>query len=148
VGLFIYYSIFQIVDDVMRISKRTNNSNRIIESLRTEYKVTIRTFHARQPQGFVSFRAIWINEVLFKTEKPLLFTFHHEYYHLKYKHKSWLLFMRFIISLTPLTIYFVNWVIFIGILLTAAYLTEKISSIFEKKANAHARKMTSNGRNE
>ena len=143
----LYSLIFQITDDIMRISNRTNVSNRIIEKLRTEYKVTIRTFHARRPFAFSSFRAIWLNEALFKAEKPLLFAFHHEYYHLKHRHKSWALFMRFIISLTPLTKYFVNWGIFIAIILTVAFLMDKLTNrekgIFEKKANDYAHKMIS-----
>ena len=139
IGLIIYYAILQIYNDFKTYTTKTNTKSVAIEALRTKYRVTIRTFHAKQPYGFASFKSIWINEVLLKTEKPLLYTFHHEYYHLKHNHKFWLLFMRFIVSLTPLVKYFVNWWIVVAIILAAAFATEKIRERFEVKANNHAK---------
>lgn len=179
IGFIVYYTVFQIIDDVMRESNKTNTKSRVIEKLRSEYKVNIRTFIAIRPYAFTSFRAIWINEkvlnnrnrlvflsyfsyhrlpyksklrrwlkviwlneVEFKVSNPLLFSFHHEHYHLVHNHKAWKLFMKFIISISPLTVFFVNWWIFIFILLSIALITDNIGIIFEEKANAYAHKKT------
>lgn len=143
IGFIVYYSILQIYSDIVRSNMATDNKNLSIEKLRSEYKVRIRTFRGNKSlYGFSWFKTIWINEILFNAGRPLLFTFYHEYYHLKHKHKFWTLFFRFIISLTPLSMYFVNWIIFVGILLFSAYLVEEITDRFEKNANDYARKMT------
>lgn len=151
IGLIVYYMIFQIIDDVKRISGRTYTNSRKIESLRSEFKVTIRTFRAKYPYAFSSFRAIWINEKLLKASDSLIFAFHHEYYHLKRNHKAWALFLRFLIALSPLSKYFVDWWLVVIIVLTVAYLTDKLTNqrkgLFEKKANEYASKITSNDSN-
>jgi ABC-type spermidine/putrescine transport system permease subunit I len=145
IGFLAYFATLQLWSDFMDTRMQTVTKNKTIEELRTKYKVTIKTFYCdKRRYGFVMFRSLWINQVVFKAQETLLFTFHHEYYHLKHHHKSWKLFMRFLISLTPLTNYFVNWGIFIVILLASAYLIKKITDIFEKKTNEYAYKMIPN----
>lgn len=142
IGLIVYYAVFQLYDDFIRSSTRTNSKSRILENLRSEYKVNIRTFLAKKPYGFASFKAIWINDAMFhRKEKSLLFVFHHEYYHLKHKHKQWLLLLRFMIALTPLTVYFVNWGVFVLIILLTSFCQNCIREKFEKRANEHAANM-------
>ena len=122
---------------------QADTKSSLIEKLRTKYNVPIRLFHARKPYGFVSFRSIWINIILLKSKKPLLFAFYHEYYHLQHNHKRWSLFTRLIVGLTPLTKYFVNWGIVIAIILITAYLGERLRGLFEKNANKYAEEKVS-----
>ena len=148
IGFVVYYSFLQLYADIRQNRMVTYTKNKTIESLRTKYRVPIKTFRSESKDyGTAWFRTIWINEVVFKKKDAIIYTFHHEYYHLKHKHKFWVLFMRLLISITPLTIYFVNWLIFIGILLSVALITQHISNVFEKKANAYADKMIANAGN-
>jgi len=147
IAFIVYYSGLQIYDDFIRYGMATNTKSLRIERLRSKYKVTIRTFHGnKRLSGFAWFKTIWINEMLLNKymESSLLFTFHHEHYHLKHKHKLKTLLLRLFISLTPLTMIFVNWLIFIGILLSVSYFSLHITDIFENKANDYAKKMVKN----
>ena len=145
IGLIVYYVIFQLFSDMQRHGMRVDIKNRIIEKLRSEHKVTIRIFKTDNKilHGFCWFNSIWLNQRLLKYKKRTMFAFYHELYHLKHKHKHWTLFFRLIIALTPLSLYFVKWYIFLAIILTVAYGTEKIREVFETKANEYAEKNTS-----
>lgn len=144
IGLLVFYTVFHVYDDISRYSTRTYIINKRIESLRSKYNVTIRTFRVDKPlYGFAWFRSIWINEKILniKNEKALNFIFHHEHYHLKKKHKLCTLFIRFLISITPLLCFFVYWWATVIILLSMAYLSSIISKTFEKKAHDYAQKI-------
>jgi hypothetical protein len=143
IGFLVYALFLQLYDDFTRVSTTTNVKSRIIDALRSEYKVTVRTFRSHEPFGFCSFRAVWINDRVLRSEKQTKHVFHHEHYHLKNKHKLWNLVIRILVSITPLTVYFVHWGIFIGILLLVAYLSQRIKEVFEVKAEKYAYKMTS-----
>lgn len=142
IAFFTYYTILQVYSDISRYSMRTYTKSRTIEQFRSKYNVTVRTFHSSSPlYGFAWRRSIWVNDNLLKLGKPLEYTLHHEYYHLKHRHKLWKMFMRLVISISPLTIYFVTWWGWVVILLFLASLSEKVSGIFENRANDYAAKM-------
>jgi len=145
IGFLVYYTIFQIFSDFVKSGMTRNTPNRLIARLRTDYQVNIKTFQKNDNlYGFAWFSCIWLNENLFKNESKLLFTFHHEMYHLKHHHKFWILLMRFVLSLLPILLAFIYWWIFAIIFLISALIIQAISNRFEKDANAHADKMIAN----
>ena len=142
IAFIVYYLTFQVFSDFVRRGMTTNSPNRTISNLRTMYKINIRTFQKNNNlQGFCWLKTIFLNENLFKNKTRLLFTFHHEHYHLKHNHKFWVLFMRFSLSLLPILLTFVYWWVFLIIFLSSASLIQYISNKFEDKANAYAKKM-------
>ena len=144
-GLMVYYAIFQVFSDIMRAGMKTNTKNRLITQLRSDYEVNIRTFQKNIALlGFAWFKSIWLNENLFRNKKLLLFTFHHEYYHLTHNHKLYTLGMRLLYSLIPLLLIFIHWAIFIPIALVLAYMINHIQDGFEDKANGYAKTMLEN----
>lgn len=143
VGFIVYYSVFQIFSDFVRSGMAHNTPNLTIAELRTKYHVTIKTFQKNNNlMGFAWIKTIWINENLFKYKKQLMFTFFHEYFHLKHNHKAWILTMRFTLSLLTLLLTIIYWWLFIPIFLGIALLIEHISNIFEDKANDYAKEKT------
>lgn len=145
IGLIVYYTIFQVFSDFIRAGMTHNTPNQLISELRTTYKASIKTFQKNNSLlGFAWHKTIYINENLFKRKKQLLFVFHHEHFHLKHHHKAWTLLMRFTLSLFPLLLSIIHWSLFIIIFLGSALLIEHISKIFEREANGHATKMTTN----
>lgn len=150
IGMIVYYMVFQIYSDFVRSGMVHNTPNRLIEELRSEYSVNIRTFQKNiRLNGFAWFKTIWINENLFKNKKQLLFTFHHEYYHLKHHHKALVLLMRFGLSLVPLLFIILHWTLVIIILLSSALLINRVhKGIFEDKANSYAKEMTGEKKDE
>lgn len=122
-----------------------NTKNSTISKLRTAYQVNIRTFYQKSElYGFAWFKTIWINERLFVKKDAIYFAFFHEYYHMIHHHKAWILFMRFIFSLTPLLLTFISWYWWLFIFLGSATLVKRITDQFEKKANEYAEKLYQN----
>lgn len=143
IGLIVYYSIFQIFSDFIRSGMATDTPNKEVESFRTEFEVTIRSFQKNNNLfGFAWFKSIWVNENLFKRKKKLRFTLHHEYYHLKHKHKQKTVLMRFLFALVPMLLVVLSWYYFIPITLALSYGLYWANCKFEDKANAYAKKMT------
>lgn len=142
-GFIVYYLIFQVFSDFMRAGMATHTVNKKIAKFMTDYNVNVRTFQKNNTlRGFAWFKTIWINENQFKKRgKTADFVLHHEYYHLKHKHKHWILTMRFIFALLPLSLSVLPWYIFVVIFLIAASLIEKVVARFEKEANDYAFKM-------
>lgn len=139
IAFMVYYTIFQIFADFIRAGMLHNSPNVEIAKLRTKYMVNIRTFQKNNSlQGFAWFKSIWINENLFRKKNKLLFTFHHEYYHLIHHHKAKILVMRFVFSLLPLLLSFMHWSIFIILFLNFALAIHYIEQYFEKCANEYA----------
>ena len=137
----VYYTYFQIISDIMRIGMVHNTPNKVISALRTDFKVNIRTFQKNSNHyGFAWFRTIYINEKLFRKEKAVRWTFHHEHWHLMKNHKAWTLIMRFIFSFVPLLLIW-HWLPFTIIYVLSAYMMEYVRKRFETKANAHANKI-------
>lgn len=140
IGLLVYYLIFQIFSDIMRAGMRTETPNINVAKLMADYQVNIRTFQKNTPlRGFAWFNSIWLNESLFFRNRGLMFTFHHEYYHLKHHHKAYTLLIRLGFSLLPLLLMFLHWTIFTCIVIVAALLINHISKRFEDKANDYAK---------
>jgi hypothetical protein len=122
----------------MRIGMVHNTPNKVISALRTDFKVNIRTFQKNSNHyGFAMFRTIYINEKLFKKERAVRWTFHHEHHHLTHHHKAWTLIMRFLFALIPLLLIW-NWIPFAIIYVISAWAMEDIRKKFETKANAYA----------
>lgn len=141
IGFLTYYTTLQLYDDISKYSSRTDIKSRTIENFRSKYKVTVRTFRSSKPlYGFAWSKSIWVNDTLVKLKKPLEFTLHHEYYHLKHKHKRWMQFLRLVLSLTPLSMYCVKWYIFLIILVVSASIVDRVLGIFEDRANEYANK--------
>lgn len=143
IAMIVYYSVFQIYSDFVRSGMIHNTPNRLIEELRSKHSVNIRTFQKNiRLNGFAWFKTIWINENLFKDEKQLLSTFHHEHYHLMHHHKALVLLMRLGLSLVPLLFIILHWAFVIIALLSAALLVNRIhKGIFEDRANNYAKDM-------
>lgn len=138
-----YYLYLQIIADIMRIGMVHNTPNKTIDSFRTCHKVTIKTFQRNSKHyGFAWFKSIYINENLFKHERALRWTLHHEHYHLKKHHKAKILLMRLAFSIIPLMLAFLPWWYFAAVYCTSAIGMEEIRKMFERKANSHASKMT------
>jgi len=136
--LLSYYTYFQVISEIFRIGMIHNKRNETISRLRTEYKVTIRTFQKNTSHhGFAWFRTIYLNENLFRNKKALVWTFHHEYYHLTHKHKRNLLFHRFVFALTPLLL-LVHWSVFTVVFVAGAWGMEYMRKKYEKNANIYA----------
>ena len=149
IGLIVYYTIFQVFSDFVRSGMVHNTPNQIISELRTDYKVNLRTFQKNNSLlGFAWFNTIWLNENLFKRPKALIFTFHHEHYHLTHHHKRSVILMRLGFSLLPLLLSVIHWPFFTLIFFGAAIGMQKITEQFELKANNHAKKMITDARSE
>ena len=134
----VYYFYFQVISDMIRKGMTRNTPNKTISRLRTQYHVNIRTFQKNSNHyGFAWFRTIYLNENLFKNEKALLFTFHHEYYHLKHKHKRNILLQRLVFSFIPMLL-MVHWIAFSAVYVFCAYGMEQIRLNYEKDANNYA----------
>lgn len=139
----VYYFILQVFSDLMRMGSVKNTTNKLITKLRGEYKVNIRTFQKNTAHyGFAWFKTIYLNESLFRNEKALMFTFFHELYHVRRKHKAKTLFNRFVFSLSPAILIFSHWAVFLLVYCVHAYALYKINEQFEKGANEYATKMT------
>jgi hypothetical protein len=137
----VYYAYFQIISDIMRIGMVHNTPNKVINALRTDFKVNIRTFQKNSNHyGFAMFRTIYINEKLFPKERAVRWTFHHEFYHLKHHHKAWTLIIRFFFALVPLLLIW-HWIPFAIAYVISAKAMEIIKNRFETKADAHANKI-------
>lgn len=144
VGWFVYYLAFQLFSDFIRAGSAYNTPNKQIAKLRTDYKVNIRTFQKNNNlMGFAWFKSIWINENLFRNKRLLMFTFFHEYYHLKHHHKQWVLLIRFVIVLEWLLFAFTHWTIAALIIFASVLISHYIKERFEDQANDYAKKMTS-----
>jgi hypothetical protein len=134
----VYYTYFQIISDLMRIGMVHNTPNKVISALRTDFKVNIRTFQKNNNHyGFAWFRTIYINEKLFKKERAVRWTFHHEHWHLMRNHKAWALVIRFIFSFVPLLLIW-HWLPFAIVYAVSAKAMDMMKNNFESKANAHA----------
>ena len=134
----VYYTYFQIISDIMRIGMVHNTPNKVISALRTDFKVNIRTFQKNSNHyGFAIFNTIYINEKLFKKERAVRWTFHHEFWHLTHNHKAWTLIIRFLFSFVPLLLAW-HWIPFLIIYVLSAYGMDIIKNEFETKANAYA----------
>ena len=134
----VYYAYFQVISDIMRIGMVHNTPNKVISALRTDFKVNIRTFQKNNNHyGFAWFRTIYINEKLFRKEKAVRWTFHHEHWHLMRHHKAWILVMRFVFSFVPLLLIW-HWIPFFIVYVIAAWGMLDISKRFERKADSHA----------
>lgn len=145
IGFIIYYTIFQVFSDFIRAGMFHNTPNKLISELRTEYQVNIRTFQKNNSLlGFAWFKSIWLNENLFRNKNKLIYTFHHEYYHLQHRHKAKVLMMRFAFSLLPLLLVIIKWYFFIPIFLSCAVGVMKVGEYFEVLAHDYARKLTYN----
>lgn len=146
IGMIVYYSAFQVYSNFVRAGMKHNTPNKLIASLRTEYKVNIRTFQKNNNLiGFAWFNSIWLNENLFRNKMLLLFAFHHEYYHVKHKHKQWTLGLRLMLSLLPFLLVVVHWLVFAIVILFAAWGVNYITAIiFEDSADKYAKEMTRN----
>lgn len=137
----VYYAYFQIISDIMRIGMVHNTPNKVISALRTDFKVNIRTFQKNNNHhGFAWFKTIYINEKLFRQERAVRWTFHHEFWHLTHHHKAWILFMRLIFSFVPLLLIW-HWLPFLIVYVTSAWTMEYIRKKFEKNANSYANKI-------
>lgn len=157
----LYYAYIHVWDEIKKIGVVHNTPNNTITKLRTKYKVNIRTFQKNSNHyGFAWFKSIYINENLFKSKKALMYTFHHEHWHLKRHHKAKILIARFFFSLIPMLLIFdyrelfiqyediqdilgwTLWTVMVAIYFTTAYLLHEMREYFERKAHYHARKMT------
>jgi len=137
----LYYFYSQVWSDIQRIGMIHNNDNRLISMLRTKYKVTIRTFQKNTNHyGFAWFKTIYLNENLFRREKALLWTFYHELYHLRNKHKRNVLLQRLGFSILPFLI-LIHWAVWLVFYVSAALWIKKLESAYEKNANEYAKKM-------
>lgn len=137
----VYYLYSQVWSDFQRIGMIHNNDNKLISTLRTKYKVTIRTFQKNTNHfGFAWFSTIYLNENLFKREKALLWTFYHEFYHLQHEHKRNILLQRFAFSTLPLLI-LLHWAAFLVLYIGAALLMSEIEKRYEINANNYANEM-------
>lgn len=139
IGFVLYYTWLHLFSDFVRSGMVTNTPNIHVSILRTQYRVTIKTFNKNDNLlGFAWFKSIFLNESLFRDKRRLMLTFHHEYYHFKHKHKLWIIVMRYIFASSPLLLYFIWWpmflIIFLGLSLGIHYITEN----FETKANKYA----------
>lgn len=136
-----YYFYSQVWSDIMRIGMIHNNDNKIVAALRTKYKVTIRTFQKNTKHyGFAWFTTIYLNENLFRKPKALLWTFYHEFYHLRNKHKRNVLIHRFLFSLLPLLI-IIHWALWLVVYVAAALWLLQVNKKYEKGANDYANEM-------
>ncbi|MDD4972470.1 MAG: hypothetical protein PHT07_23820 [Paludibacter sp.] len=141
----IYYSILQVFSDLLRIGSVKNTPNPIITKLRSQFKVKLLTFQKNTPHwGFAWFKTIHLNESLFRNEKALRFTFHHELYHVQHKHKLKTLLNRLAFSLTPILLVCAPWYIFFVIYFLYAYFLFEINKHYEKEANQYAEEMIKN----
>lgn len=137
----LYYLYSQVWSDIQRIGMIHNNDNKLISLLRTKYKVTIRTFQKNTNHyGFAWFKTIYLNENLFRKEKALLWTFYHELYHLRHKHKRNVLLHRFLFSILPFLI-LIHWAAWLVVYVSAAILMARIKDKYEDQANEYANKM-------
>lgn len=141
----IYYSILQVFSDLLRIGSVKNTPNATITKLRSKFGVNIRTFQKNnQHYGFAWFKTIYLNESLFNRPKALLFTFHHEYFHVQNKHKRNTLVFRFLFSLTPIIFVYAHWGVFLAVYVWFAFFLYKVNEMYEKQANDYAKKMMEN----
>ena len=139
----IYYSILQVFADILRMGSVKNTPNKLISKLRTDFHINIRTFKKNTNHyGFAWFKTIYLNESLFRNEKALMFTFYHELFHVQNNHKRNILLLRFVFSLTPITLAFAHWAVFTAIYITMSWSMYKINEIYEKQANNYAKQMT------
>lgn len=137
----LYYFYSQVWSDIMRIGMIHNNDNKLVSLLRTKYKVTIRTFQKNTNHfGFAWFNTIYLNENLFRKEKALLWTFYHELYHLRHKHKRNVLLHRFLFSILPFLI-LAHWAAWLVVYVSAALWMARIKDKYEDRANDYANKM-------
>lgn len=135
----VYYAYFQVISDLLRQGMVHNTPNLIISRLRTDFDVNIKTFQKNSNHyGFAWFKTLYLNENLFKKEKALKWTFHHEHYHLTHKHKLKVLMMRGFFSLLPLMMIFLPWIYFMFVYMAWAYFMHYVVELFEKQANKHA----------
>jgi len=136
----LYYVYFLIISEVVKMGRIHNSPNKIIDKLRTEYGITIKTFQKNgKHYGFAGFRTIYLNENLFKKKKALLFTFFHEKFHVEHRHKAKILGARFLFSLVPLLLT-VHWTIALFIYIAGAFLLDYQKDSYEEEANLYARK--------
>jgi len=140
----IYYSILQIFADVLRIGSVKNTPNATITKLRSRFGVNIRTFQKNnQHYGFAWFKTIYLNETLFNRPKALLFTFHHEKYHVQNKHKRNTLLLRLVFSVLPILL-LLHWSVFTVTYILGAWLLYEYNEKCETGSNNYARKMMEN----
>ena len=140
----IYYSILQVFADVLRIGSVKNTTNATITKLRSKFGVNIRTFQKNnQHYGFAWFKTIYLNENLFNRPKALLFTFHHEHFHVQNKHKRNTLFLRLIFSFLPILL-LIHWLVFTATYILGAWMLYKYNERCEIGANNYAKKMMEN----
>jgi hypothetical protein len=144
-ALLTYYAVLQLFSDFIKAGQATNTPNRTISELMTKYKVNIRTFNKNNNHfGFCWFKTIWINESRFKKKDWILSTFFHELYHLNNNHKAWILGMRLFLSLIPLLLTIIHWILVLIVFLFCAMTIQYITDKFEKGANSYSEKMMSN----
>jgi len=143
VGLFIYYIILFVFDSLLKKSKMIYTDNKVLDILRTKYKINIRTFVDNQSiKGFAWFKTVWINERVLYSRDPyyIYFVFFHELFHVLNHHKAYKLLMRFIIVLEILLLSVLYWYYFIVIFLASLILIHHFEKFFEDEANRYASK--------
>lgn len=139
IGFLVYYIILQLLSDFIRAGQTFNTPNKLIFKLRSEYGVNIKTFQKNSNHnGFAWFKTIFLNENLFKRERGLMLTFYHELYHLKNKHKQWVLVMRFFYAFIPSLALFIPWWIVVVIFIGCGIVISIVQDKFEAGANKYA----------
>lgn len=142
-----YYAIMQIYSDLTRINSKIDLNHPKILELQTKYNVDIRMFHTTNQKhyGFAMHNSIWLSNYLLNSKSKkypaLYYVFHHEYYHLKSRHKIKTLGTRFLFALTPFLLLINGWLfglIYVGSALGLYYMDQ----YFEKKADEYAKFMT------
>lgn len=144
IALIVYYTVFLLFGSLMKAGQAYNSPSKVIAELRTKYKVNIRTFQKNSNHyGFATFTSIWLNENLLKKNHLLMYTFHHEHYHLLHKHKRKLLTIRYLFALTPILLSFLHWGIFTVVFLGMALAMQLVEDEFENQAHNYATKIMS-----
>lgn len=153
----IYYAYFQAGSDIIRIIRSRNiPPNETVLRFMTDYDINIRMFNYNgKPYGFAWFRTIYLNTHLEglrmrnkgDREWPLKWAFHHEYYHVRNKHKAKILLMRLFFSFVPLLL-IVHWIPFVVVYVIYAYGMKVVHDRFEDGANNHANEIMNERNNQ
>lgn len=139
----VYYIVFQAYSDIKRVKSRLNMNHKMILWLQEKYKVNIRLFHtnSKNHHGFAMHRSIYLAYHLLESKskkyKALVWTFHHEHYHLLNKHKAKTLIARFVFAFTPMLIP-INLILFVTVYLLGAYFMYWMNEKFEINADQYA----------
>ena len=152
----LYYGYGLFLSSIIKAGRMTTNKDINIERLRA-YGVPIRTFdYSGKLWGFATLNTIHLNERLLTTRArgktdpyyALKWTFFHELYHVKNKHKLQSVLMRLWLSLSPLTLIIFPWWVTLIIYLGIVVIISRVLNRFEKEANDYANEKLNERNNE